>query len=184
MPLMGHERRDAILDRLRGVSLPVSGTALAVAAGVSRQVIVQDIALLRADGHDIVATNRGYVLREGASTPSVPTRLIKVHHTIDELEDELETIVDLGGTVQSVMVNHRAYGKITANLDIRSRTGIARYLGDIRTGKSTPLMTVTSGYHFHRIAADSEEALDAIELALAAKGYLAEVLPYERADLT
>ena len=90
----------------------MSGTALADAAGVSRQVIVQDIALLRADGHDIVATNRGYVLREGASAPSVPTRLIKVHHTVEQLEDELQTIVDMGGTVQSVMVNHRAYGKI------------------------------------------------------------------------
>lgn len=148
MPLMGHERRDAILQSLRGAKRPVSGTALASVAGVSRQVIVQDIALLRADGHDIVATNRGYVLREGASELSVPTRLIKVHHTIDQLEDELQTVVDLGGTVQTVMVNHRAYGKITANLDIRSRSGIARYLEDIRTGKSTPLMTVTSGYHF------------------------------------
>lgn len=183
MPLMGHERRDAILQSLRGAKRPVSGTALASVAGVSRQVIVQDIALLRADGHDIVATNRGYVLREGASEPSVPTRLIKVHHTIDQLEDELQTVVDLGGTVQTVMVNHRAYGKITANLDIRSRSGIARYLEDIRTGKSTPLMTVTSGYHFHRISADTEEALDAIEAALAAKGYLAEVLPYERDGL-
>ena len=153
MPLMGHERRDAILECLRGARCAVSGTSLAKTAGVSRQVIVQDIALLRADGHDIVATNRGYVLREGASEPSVPTRLIKVHHAVDQLEEELETIVDLGGTVQSVMVNHRAYGKITANLDIRSRTGIERYLEDIRTGKSTPLMTVTSGYHFHRISA-------------------------------
>ena len=77
MPLMGHERRDAILQSLRGAKRPVSGTALASVAGVSRQVIVQDIALLRADGHDIVATNRGYVLREGASELSVPTRLIK-----------------------------------------------------------------------------------------------------------
>lgn len=179
MPLMGYERRDAILGRLRGACSPVSGTALADAAGVSRQVIVQDIALLRADGHDIVATNRGYVLREGTSAPSVPTRLIKVHHTVEQLEDELQTIVDMGGTVQSVMVNHRVYGKITANLDIRSRTGIECYLEDIRTGKSTPLMTVTGGYHFHRISADTEEALDTIERALAAKGFLAEVMPYE-----
>ncbi len=183
MPLMGHERRNAILQRLRGATSAVSGTALAAAAGVSRQVIVQDIALLRADGHDIVATNRGYVLREGSSAPAVPTRLIKVHHTVDQLEDELQTIVDMGGTVQSVMVNHRAYGKITANLDIRSRSGIARYLESIRTGKSTPLMTVTSGYHFHRISADAESVLDAIEQALAAKGYLAEVFPYEKDDL-
>ncbi|MDO4436415.1 MAG: transcription repressor NadR [Coriobacteriaceae bacterium] len=180
MPLMGHERRGAILDKLRGSDGPVSGTALASAAGVSRQVIVQDIALLRADGHDIVATNRGYVLREGVDTSDVPTRLVKVRHGIDQVEDELQTIVDLGGAVQSVMVNHRAYGKITADLDIRSRRGVERYLEDIRSGKSTPLMTVTSGYHFHRITADTEAALDDIESALAAKGFLAEVLPYEK----
>ena len=83
----------------------------------------------------------------------------------------------------NVMVNHRVYGKITADLDIRNRRDIARYLEDIRSGKSTPLMTVTSGYHFHRIAADSERTLDEIESALAAKGYLAEVLPYEREGL-
>ena len=183
MPMNGSERRNHIVEQLRAASSPLSGAALARTAGVSRQVIVQDIALLRADGHDIVATNRGYVLREGIGAPSVPTRLIKVHHTVEQLEDELTVIVDLGGAVLNVMVNHRAYGQITANLDIRSRRDIARYLHDIRSGKSTPLMTVTSGYHFHRIAADSEEALDEIEAALAAKGYLAEVLPYEKDEL-
>lgn len=183
MPMNGDERRAHIVELLRGASAPLSGTALARATGVSRQVIVQDIALLRADGRDIVSTNRGYVLREGDGTPSVPTRLIKVHHTVDQLEDELTTIVDLGGAVLNVMVNHRVYGQITANLDIRSRRDVARYLHDIRSGKSTPLMTVTSGYHFHRIAADSDEVLDEIEAALAAKGYLAEVLPYEKDEL-
>ena len=180
MPTGGNERRQHIVEQLRDSEAPVSGTQLARDAGVSRQVIVQDIALLRADGHDIVATNRGYVLREGNSTSTVPTRLIKVHHTVEQLEDELTTIVDLGGAVLNVMVNHRAYGPITANLDIRSRRDVARYLDSIRSGKSTPLMTVTSGYHFHRIAADSEEILDEIEAALAEKGYLAEVLPYEK----
>ena len=183
MPMSGDERRKHIVERLRDGDTPISGTALARAAGVSRQVIVQDIALLRADGHDIVATNRGYVLREGSSTQAVPTRLVKVHHTVEQLEDELTTIVDLGGAVLNVMVNHRAYGPITANLDIRSRRDIARYLDSIHSGKSTPLMTVTSGYHFHRIAADSEEILDEIETALSEKGYLAEVLPYEKDGL-
>lgn len=183
MPMNGDERRAHIVELLREASAPLSGTSLARVTGVSRQVIVQDIALLRADGRDIVSTNRGYVLREGNGVPSVPTRLIKVHHTVDQLEDELTTIVDLGGAVLNVMVNHRVYGQITANLDIRSRRDVARYLHDIRSGKSTPLMTVTSGYHFHRIAADSDEVLDEIEAALAAKGYLAEVLPYEKDEL-
>ena len=181
--MTGDERRRTIVQHLREAEQPVSGSALARAVGVSRQVIVQDIALLRADGHDLIATNRGYVLREGASEPVVPTRLVKVHHTVDQLEDELATIVDLGGAILNVTVNHRAYGQITADLDIRNHRDIVRYLHDINTGKSTPLMTVTSGYHFHRIAADSEAALDEIEAALAEKGYLAEVMPYEKDGL-
>lgn len=177
--MTGKERRDAIVKALHDAEAPVSGRALAQAVGVSRQVVVQDMALLRADGHDIVATSRGYTLRE-SDRASVPTRLIKVRHTVDELGDELNTIVDLGGAALNVMVNHRVYGTITADLDVRNRRDVERYLEGIRSGKSFPLMTVTSGYHFHRIAADSEEELDEIEAALAAKGYLAEVLPYEK----
>ena len=175
----GDERRQAIIRELQGASRPISGSALSRAAGVSRQVVVQDIALLRADGHDVVATSRGYVLREGEGQPCVPTRLVKVHHGVDDVGDELNTIVDLGGAVLNVMVNHRVYGKITADLDVRNRRDAERYLEGIRTGKSYPLMTVTSGYHFHRIAAETEEQLDEIEAALRAKGYLAEILPYE-----
>lgn len=177
--MSGAERRDAIVEALRSAAAPVSGRSLAQQVGVSRQVVVQDIALLRADGHDVVATSRGYVLRETAS-PLVPTRLIKVRHTVEQVGDELNTIVDLGGTALTVMVNHRVYGMITADLDVHNRRDVERYLEGIRSGKSVPLMTVTSGYHFHRIAADSEQVLDEIEQALAAKGYLAEVLPYER----
>ena len=173
------ERRDAIMAELQAAVKPVSGSALAKAVGVSRQVVVQDIALLRADGHDIVATNRGYVLREGAGEPAVPTRLVKVRHTQDEMADELTSIVDMGGAVLNVIVNHRVYGKITADLDIRNRRDVERYLDAIASGKSFPLLTVTSGYHFHRIAADDEETLDDIEEMLRAKGYLVELLPYE-----
>lgn len=177
------ERRRTILDALAGASDPVSGGALAREVVVSRQVVVGDIALLRADGHDIVATNRGYVLREPGSC-GVPTRLVKVHHGEDQLFDELAAVVDRGGAVLSVMVNHRVYGKITADLDIRNRRDIERYLDGIRSGKSVPLMTVTSGYHFHRIAAESEEELDDIEAALADLGFLAEVMPYEREGMS
>ena len=116
--MRGSERRDAIIEELRGAGGAVSGSSLAKAVGVSRQVVVQDIALLRADGHDVVATSRGYVLLDGRGEPQVPTRLVKVCHGIDDLADELTTIVDLGGAVLNVMVNHRVYGKITGDLDI------------------------------------------------------------------
>lgn len=177
--MKGGERRERIVAELQVSATPVSGSSLAKAVGVSRQVVVQDIALLRADGHDIVATSRGYVLLGGSGEPQVPTRLVKVCHGLDDLADELTTIVDLGGAVLNVMVNHRVYGKITGDLDIRNRRDVERYLENIHSGKSYPLLTVTSGYHFHRIAADSEEQLDEIEAALREKGYLAEVLPYE-----
>ena len=154
------ERRRAIMAVLEGAKGPVSGSALAREVGVSRQIVVQDIALLRADGHDIVATNRGYVLQEAPSSPAVPTRLVKVRHSVEQAGDELTSIVDAGGAVLNVIVNHRVYGKITADLDIRNRRDVERYLRDIESGKSFPLLTVTSGYHFHRIAAEDEQTLD------------------------
>ena len=135
------ERRRAIMAVLEGAKGPVSGSALAREVGVSRQVVVQDIALLRADGHDIVATNRGYVLQEAASSPAVPTRLVKVRHGVEQAGE--------------------------------------RYLEGIASGKSFPLLTVTSGYHFHRIAAEDEQTLDEIEAILKEKGYLADLMPYE-----
>ena len=100
----------------------------------------------------------------------------------EQVEDELTTIVDLGGCVVNVMVNHRVYGKLNAPLNIKSRRDVQSFINDLKTAKSTPLLNVTSGYHFHRINAESEEVLDEIEEALKRKGYLAQLLPYETAD--
>ena len=99
------------------------------------------------------------------------------------MEEELNTIVDLGGAVQDVMVNHRTYGKVSAELQIRSRRDVQNFLEQIRSGKSTPLLRITSGYHFHTVNAESEEILDEIEEALREKGFLADVLPYEKEEL-
>ena len=176
------ERRRAIMDVLEVAKEPVSGSALAREVGVSRQIVVQDIALLRADGHDVVATNRGYVLQEAPSSPAVPTRLVKVRHSVEQAGDELTSIVDAGGAVLNVIVNHRVYGKITADLDIRNRRDVERYLHDIESGKSFPLLTVTSGYHFHRIAAEDEQTLDEIETKL--KDQKADNLRTYRAEIT
>lgn len=171
------ERRERIVAELSRAEGPLSGTALAGAVGVSRQVIVQDIALLRAHGHDIVSTNRGYVAC-AAAAPCV--RLFKVRHTEAQTEDELCAIVDLGASVLDVMVNHRVYGKMSAPLNIHNRRDVAHFVADMQSGQSSLLLTVTSGYHFHHVAAESEEVLDEVEQALAARGYLAELTPYER----
>ena len=108
--------------------------------------------------------------------------MIKVYHTDEQVEDELTTIVDLGGSILNVVVNHKAYGKLEASLNIRNRRDVQKFVSDLKTGKSTPLLNVTSGYHFHKIAAESEEILDEIEDALRDKSFLAELLPYENLD--
>ena len=60
--MRAEERRQAIRELLQRAKQPVSATALAAQFSVSRQIIVGDIALLRAAGADISATPRGYVI--------------------------------------------------------------------------------------------------------------------------
>lgn len=166
--MSGSERRTEIIERIQKSPAPVSGKNLAESYGVSRQVIVQDIALLRAAGYDVIATNRGYIL----NTPAKVSRVLKVCHSDECLEEDLCTVVDMGGCVENVMVNHRVYGHLQAELHINSRRKVAEFMEDIRNGKSSPLKNITSDYHYHTITADNEETLDLIEEELRKKGFL------------
>ena len=168
--MTGLERRTEIMEQIQKSTTPLSGKSLAETYGVSRQVIVQDIALIRAAGYHVIATNRGYVLEK----PVHVTRVFKVCHTDEQLEEELCSVVDLGGCVENVMVNHRVYGNIEANLQISSRRKVSEFMEDIRSGKSSPLKNITSGYHYHRVSADSERTLDLIGEMLKEKGFLVE----------
>lgn len=168
--MTGSERRSDIINRIKSSAVPVSGKALAQAYDVSRQVIVQDIALIRASGHDIISTNRGYIL----NAPHTSSRIFKVQHTDDELENELCSIVDLGGKIVNVMINHRVYGHMEAVLNINSRRKVMEFMEDIKSGKSSPLKNITSNYHYHKVEADNDETLDMIEEMLRRKGYLVE----------
>lgn len=168
--MTGSDRRQEILKNIKENDRPVSGSKLAKDYDVSRQVIVQDIALLRASGYDIISTNRGYVL-EGQTCAE---RVFKVRHTDEQLEMELCAIVDLGGQVKNVMVNHKVYGHIEAELGITSRRKVKEFLADIESGKSTPLKNITSDYHYHTVTADSEETLGMIEEELRKLGFLVE----------
>ena len=113
----GEERRRGILNALG--QAPLSATKISEKFGVSRQVIVQDIALLRAGGHPVIATNRGYILSEKRCE-----RVFKVRHTDEETGEELLLIVDAGGTVEDVFVNHKVYGRISADMHVHSRAQI------------------------------------------------------------
>lgn len=166
----GAKRRREILNMLQTAGGPLSGTSLARAFSVSRQVIVQDMALIRAEGYSIISTNRGYLLQ----IPMQVSRTIKVLHSSEEIADELYTIVDLGGTAEDVSVRHRVYGRLRAELKVSSRLDVQKFLDELKSGKSSPLKDITSGYHYHTILADSEETLDLIEQELRKKGYLCD----------
>ena len=166
--MTGAERRDAVLARIKNSTAPEPGKLLASEHEVSRQVIVQDIALIRAAGYDIISTHRRYIINE----PCSAKRIFKVRHTDEQLEEELNAIVDMGGKVCDVMVNHKVYGPLEAPLGITARRKVAEFLADIRSGKSSPLKNITSGYHYHTVEADSEETLDMIEDVLREKGFL------------
>lgn len=174
--MTGADRRKRILSLMREAGQPLPGVALGRETGVSRQVVVQDIALLRTEGYPIVSTTRGYYLDQ----PKQAVRLVKVYHTNEQIEDELSTIVNLGGSVLDVIINHRRYGKLSAPLQIKNQRDIRRLVQDMQSGKSSPLMNVTSGYHFHHIAAEKEEILDEISDELDRKGYMVEWFPYEK----
>ena len=169
--MTGTERRNQIVERIKKNDVPVSGTMLAKEFEVSRQVIVQDIALIRAAGYDIISTHRGYLLNEPISV----NRVFKVQHTDEQTEEELYSIVDLGGTVANVIVNHKVYGQMEAELNINSRKKAKYFIDDIKSGKSSPLKNITSNYHYHKVVADSEETLDMIEETLQEKGFLVTV---------
>lgn len=163
------ERRNEIIRIISESAVPVSGSALSEKFGVSRQIIVGDIALLKAQGNDIISTSKGYIISDSAAC----MRVFKLYHTNEQTEDELTSIVDLGGTVVDVFVWHRVYGKIEAKLNISSRRDVAQCMEGLRTGKSVALLNLTSGYHYHTVKADSEEILDLIGHKLAEKNYIA-----------
>lgn len=161
------ERREKIFDIISHSDAPVSGSALAKECGISRQIIVSDVAALK-EKHDIIATSRGYIM----SRPAAVTRVLKLIHSDEEIEEELSAVVKNGGRVKDVFVWHKIYGKIEAPLVIRSMMDVAEYIESLRSGRSRPLKKVTYEYHYHTIEADSEETLDKVERALDEKGFL------------
>lgn len=167
--MTGAERRQEIVRTLREATEPISGSDLGEKFGVSRQAIVQDIALIRAHKYNIVSTYRGYVLEE---TRDRVGRVYQVNHSDKDLKDELITIVDLGGSIIDVGIDHEVYGRISASLDIHSRRDVELFVETLKEKKAKPLKTITSGFHNHLIEAKDEETLDIIEQALLEKGYL------------
>ncbi len=164
----GQARRLKLVELVEKSDKPVSGAVLAAELKVSRQVVVTDIALIRANGIDIISTNRGYIVNTNNRKCK---RIIKSRHTDDQILEELFTIVDNGGCAENIIINHRYYNRLEAPLNVRSRLDAKEFMEAIESGKSKSLSSATSGYHYHTISADSEETLDIIEQELKEKGF-------------
>ena len=162
-------RRQAILDRLRSADRPVSASALAAGLNVSRQIIVGDIALLRAGGAEISATPRGYV--RPRATDGI-TRTIACRHTLAQTGQELDILVDNGCTVLDVIVEHPVYGQLTGQLQISSRYDVEQFLARIRDSDAAPLSMLTGGLHLHTLCCPNEDAYTRACAALKAAGLL------------
>ena len=148
--------------------LPISATRLAEKYNISRQVVVGDIAILRAEGNAITATPRGYVLERDAKTKYI----VACRHTKDELLDELYTIIDEGCGVIDVIVEHSVYGQITGLLHLFSRRDVDNFWESFCNNNAQPLCTLTDDVHLHTLACPTKAHYENVVKALSEKGYL------------
>ena len=153
--MTANERRERIYQQLTAASAPLSATALAKQYGVSRQIIVGDVALLRAEGRSITATPRGYVL---AVSDGLSVQLACMH-AAQQTREELYAMVDCGCTVQDVVVEHPVYGQLTAALQLSSRYDVDQYMERMASYDARPLSLLTEGIHLHTLSCPNADAL-------------------------
>ena len=168
----GEIRREKIKQMLAGASQPMTGTALAAALHVSRQVIVQDIALMRAEQLPIVSTNKGYLLGPDAARSSQPKRVFFVRHTTEQMLEEFMAVIELGGRILDVSVEHALYGPIRADLLIENAREAADFVERLDRCRDNPLKVLTDDRHYHTVTAPSERLLDLIEQEFRSRGFL------------
>ena len=162
------QRRSAIYAQLTQASAPVSATTFAQRFSVTRQVIVGDIALLRAEGHSITATPRGYMIPAKTGL----CRTIACHHSGEDTQKELFAMVDCGCTVVDVIVEHPVYGQLTAPLALSSRYDVEQFIHRMKTSHAQPISALTGGVHLHTLSCPSEEVFAHLKTTLADMGML------------
>ena len=170
--MTGDPRRSEIRRMLQQAQQPLTGTALAKGLHVSRQVIVQDIALMRAEHLPILSTNKGYLLGPDAVRSSQPKRVFFVRHATDQELEEFMTVIDLGGRILDVAVEHELYGSIRADLLIENRQDAQDFVDRRKNCRDNPLKVLTDDCHYHTVTAPSEKLLDLIEAELRNRGFL------------
>ncbi|MCL2575182.1 MAG: transcription repressor NadR [Defluviitaleaceae bacterium] len=169
--MIASERREKILEAIKQSNMPISASTLAQDFGVTRQVVVGDVSLLRAAGNEIIATARGYIF---PTVKSINQFLgtIACKHDIQDTHKELQTIVSLGATVINVTVEHELYGEITGNLNISTHKDIDEFFGRVNSSKVRLLADLTDGVHLHQIACRDKEHFEQLQKALEVEGVL------------
>lgn len=165
------DRRNEIQKLLYLSKYPIKGGVLANRFSVTRQVIVKDIAILRAEGLNIIATPDGYIFNK---LRNLYKRVFAIHHSKDDIKIELETIIKYGGIIEDIIVEHPLYGEIKAMIMIKTLDDINKFLKTFDESNAIPLSILTEGIHLHTISAETEEILDKIEKDLSKRGFILE----------
>lgn len=163
------ERREAIKDALKNSTTPISASTLAKQFQVSRQIVVGDVALLRAAQEEIIATPRGYIYQ---NYPTSNTFVIACLHDEETTQDELETIVDMGASISNVIVSHPLYGELIGPLHIKSRVDIKDFIDKRKDHNAKNLSAISDGLHLHTIVCDDKAHYQSVYDALQKKGYV------------
>lgn len=167
-------RRQAIYETLKVTSHPIKGSELAKQYGVSRQVVVQDIALLRAKGIQVVATPSGYLIQELVASGLLKTICCQHGSSINELKSELELIISYGGKVIDVVVEHPVYGEIRVVLNLNYLKDVQVFIERVSKAQTKPLSLLTEGVHYHTLEVEDEKMYKEIVAALKKQHFIYE----------
>lgn len=162
-------RRKEIISHIAKISRPIKGVELANIFGVTRQVIVKDIAIIRAAGVNIIATPEGYMITKEESRYK---KVLALFHKEEEMVSELEIVIKFGGIIEDVIIEHPIYGEIKANLMIRNLNDLDNFIDLYRKNKAKPLSALTEGIHLHTISTDNEQDMQLIIENLEKAGYI------------
>jgi len=164
-------RHKQIIKLLKESEGPISGHQIAERLNVSRQIIVRDVADLRTDGLTIRSTSRGYILDEKTGI----RKIIAVHHSADDIREELSTIIHNAGKIIDVMVEHPVYGELKGEIAVSNEKELAKFLALIQGSRARALLSVSEGgVHLHTIEVENEEQYQKILEELRTKGFLLE----------
>ncbi len=169
---MSNDRRNSIIETLKGANHPITGSELAELFEVSRQVIVQDIAIIRASGTHVIATSNGYMLQRETDKSKLIKTFVSKHSGFDRMEEELKIIVDYGGKIIDVIVEHPVYGEIVGALHLSTVEEVERFIEKVAETGARPLSILTEGDHIHTIEVPSEKVYRLIVQELSEKGFI------------